>query len=265
MTELLNNRVAWNVENGVARITLSRPEQGNALDMAMATAVRDAVNRVQQGAAAGAIRVAVLAGEGKTFCVGGDLREFSAAEQRGRKVAEVADELHAAIEALRALTIPVVSVVHGAVAGGGLGLALAADLVLVSEDAKMRLAYTSVGLTPDCGTTWVLSQRLGLARALDLALTNRVVTAGEAAQGGLISRAVPAAKLAAESEAVITALANGPVEVFTETKRLMAAAREASLADQLRDESATISRIIETPDSREGMAAFLEKRPARFR
>ncbi|MFF3062881.1 enoyl-CoA hydratase/isomerase family protein, partial [Streptomyces sp. NPDC057909] len=197
-------------------------------------------------------------------CVGGDLREFASAQDRGKKVTEVADELHCAILALRACAIPVVSVVHGTAAGGGIGMALAADVVLAASEAKLRLAYTAGGLTPDCGSTWVLARRLGSARALDLALTNRILTGFEAAQWGLVSRAVPAAELAAESEHVIESLRSGPVGAFAETKRLIDAAQHRSLVEQLHDESDTIGWQIGTREAIEGVTAFFEKRPANF-
>ncbi|MFI5793473.1 enoyl-CoA hydratase/isomerase family protein [Streptomyces sp. NPDC051677] len=261
---MMRDRVRWSVEDKVARLTLARPEAGNALDMAMAAALQDAADRVVKGAADGTVRVAVLEAEGPTFCVGGDLREFAGAEDRGQKVKEVADALHRAILALRACRVPVVSVVHGTAAGGGIGMALAADIVLAASEAKLRLAYTAGGLTPDCGATWVLTQRLGPARALDLALTNRVVTGAEAAAWGLVSRAVPAAELPAESARVAEALRSGPAGAFAEAKRLVGAAQGRSLAEQLRDERDTIGRQIGTPEAYEGIAAFFEKRTPEF-
>lgn len=264
MPEVMRSRVRWSVEDGVAAITLARPDAGNALDMAMAEALREAADRAVEGASDGTVRVVVLAAEGPAFSVGGDLREFADAEDRGKKVTEVADELHRAILALRACRAPVVSVVHGTAAGGGIGLALAADVVLVASEAKLRLAYTAGGLTPDCGSTWVLTQRLGPARALDLALTNRLLSGAEAAQWGLVSRAVPAAELPSQTQQVVGALRSGPSDAFAETKRLVGAVRDRSLAEQLRDESDTIGRLIGGPDAVEGVDAFLEKRPPRF-
>jgi 2-(1,2-epoxy-1,2-dihydrophenyl)acetyl-CoA isomerase len=264
VSEQLRDRVRWDLDRGVARITMTRPEAGNALDMAMAEALREAAERVERGASDGSVRVAVMSAEGKTFCVGGDLREFAAAEQRDVQVAAVADELHRAILALRRASVPVVSVVHGTVAGGGVGMALAADVVLVAEEAKIRLAYTAAGLSPDCGSTWVLAHRLGPARALDLALTNRLLTGREAADWGLVSRALPADELAAVAEQVVEGLRAGAAPAFAETKRLVESARSRTLAEQLDEESATIAGLITGPDAREGVDAFLAKRLAVF-
>jgi 2-(1,2-epoxy-1,2-dihydrophenyl)acetyl-CoA isomerase len=264
VSEQLRDRVRWDLDKGAARITLARPEAGNALDLAMAEALREAADRVERGGDDGSVRVAVLAADGKTFCVGGDLREFAGAERRDVQVAAVADELHQAILVLRRASVPVVSIVHGTVAGGGIGMALAADVVLVAEEAKIRLAYTAAGLSPDCGSTWVFTHRLGPARALDLALTNRVLTGREAAEWGLVSRAVPSDELATVAEQVVEGLRTGASSAFAETKRLVESARSRTLAEQLDEESATIARLITEPEAREGVDAFLAKRPAVF-
>lgn len=264
MGEQLRDRVRWELEQGVARITMIRSGAGNALDMAMAEALGEAADRVERGAADGSVRVAVLAAEGKAFCVGGDLQEFAAAEQRDVQVAAVADELHRTILVLRRAAAPVVSVVHGTVAGGGIGMALAADVVLIAEEAKVRLAYTAAGLSPDCGSTWVLTDRLGPARALDLALTNRLITGRDAAGWGLVSRAVPSEALATVADEIVEALRTGPAAAFAQTKRLVESARTRSLAEQLDEESRSIAGLITGPDAREGVDAFLAKRPAVF-
>jgi 2-(1,2-epoxy-1,2-dihydrophenyl)acetyl-CoA isomerase len=263
MAEMLHDRVSWDLQNGVARITLARGA-GNALDMATAQGVREAAQRVARGALDGSVRVAVLAARGSTFCVGGDLHEFASATDRGTQVTTVADELHRAILTLSGASVPVVSVVHGTVAGGGIGLALAADIVLMAAEATLVLAYTAAGLTPDCGSTWTLARRLGTARALDLALTNRPLTGGDAAAWGLISRAVPADQLAQVADEVVAALRSGPVHAYAETKRLMAAAAQRDLPTQLADESATIGKLIVGADATEGVNAFLEKRTPSF-
>jgi 2-(1,2-epoxy-1,2-dihydrophenyl)acetyl-CoA isomerase len=262
--EMLHDRVRWELDDRVARLTLARPHGGNALDMAMTQGLGEAADRVAQGAANGSIRVAVLAAEGQTFCVGGDLRELAEAERRDLQVAAVADAMHRIITVLRQTSVPVVSVVHGTVAGGGIGLALAADVVLMAAEAKMRLAYTAGGLSPDCGSTWFLTQRIGSARALDLALSNRVLTGREAADWGLVSRAVSRQELNSIANDLVAGLRAGPAAAYAETKRLIEAAHHRTLFDQLTDESATIAGLITGPDAVEGVDAFLAKRPAVF-
>jgi 2-(1,2-epoxy-1,2-dihydrophenyl)acetyl-CoA isomerase len=263
MPELLYERIKWDVDDAIARVTLARGS-GNALDMATAQGIREAAERVRAGATDGSIRVAVLAAEGTTFCVGGDLREFAGAADRGTQVVACADELHAAILTLRAACVPIVSVIQGTVAGGGIGLALAADIVLMASEATMRLAYTAAGLSPDCGSTWLLAQRIGIARALDLALTNRAVSGSEAARCGLVSRSVPAGDLDREVAEVVSGLRAGSADAYAQTKRLIAAAPHRDLAAQLDDEAATIGKLIVGADGIEGVDAFLEKRAPSF-
>ena len=264
MSELLHERVRWDLGDGVARLTLARGA-GNALDLAMAQGLREAAERVAVGVDSGRVRVAVLAAEGSAFCVGGDLRELAGAADRGKQVTAVVDELNRAINTLSEASVPVVSIIHGTVAGGGIGLALAADIVLMAASATMRLAYTAAGLSPDCGATWVLARRLGKARASYLALTNQPLTGSEAFAWGLISRAIPAGELDRVADDVVAGLRSGPAGAYVETKRLMAAADHRDLATQLADESDTIAALIVGPDATEGINAFLEKRSPSFR
>ncbi|MEW1819265.1 enoyl-CoA hydratase-related protein [Arthrobacter sp. NPDC080031] len=265
MAENLFDRITWEVVEGVARITLARPSAGNSLDQPMGMALRKAADRLSKGAATGEIRVGVLAAEGKVFSVGGDLREFAGADDRGAQVQATADELHAGIATLRSLEIPLVSVLHGTAAGGGLGVALAADIVLAAAEAKLVMAYTASGLTPDCGLTWVIPQRVSWARAMDLALMNRVLTGEEAAQWGLISRAVPAVDLQSEVDRIVSALRDGSGTAFSGAKRLMAQSATRTMAEEMDVEAATIREVIAAPDGVEGVNAFLEKRTPVYR
>jgi 2-(1,2-epoxy-1,2-dihydrophenyl)acetyl-CoA isomerase len=177
---------------------------------------------------------------------------------------DVADALHQTILTLSKAPVPVVSVVHGTVAGGGVGLALAADIVLMAAEATMCLAYTAAGLTPDCGSTWILARTLGTARALDMALTNRRLTGTEAAEWGLVSRAIPRAELDNVAQDVVSGLRAGPAGAYARTKRLMSAAGDRDLATQLADETATIGQLIVGADGTEGVNAFLQKRSVSF-
>jgi len=265
VSDILYDRVRWDLDDGVARLTMARPHAGNALDWAMTQALGEAADRAAQGAADGSIRVAVLAAEGRTFCVGGDLRELAEAERRDVHVTAVADAMHRIITVLRRTVAPVVSVVHGTVAGGGIGLALAADVVLMAAEAKMRLAYSAGGLSPDCGATWFLTQRIGSARALDLALTNRLLTGREAADWGLVSRAVSNQDLDSVTADVVAGLRAGPAAAYAQTKRLIESAHSRTLVEQMTEESAAIAGLITGPDAVEGVDAFLAKRPAVFR
>lgn len=263
MTETLHDRVRWDLADGAARITLVGGG-GNALGMDTAEGLREAANRVAAGAKDGSVRVAVIAAEGSVFSVGGDLKEFAAVSDRGATVRKVADVLHETINIFVTAPVPVVSVVHGTAAGGGVGVALAADIVLMADTAVLRLAYTAAGLTPDCGSTWTLPGRIGIIRALDLALTNRPVTGAEAQAWGLVSRAVPADELTSTADELVSQLKAGPTGAFGETKRLLRSAGTRSLAEQMDEESATIGRIIGSPNGVEGVDAFLAKRKPTF-
>jgi 2-(1,2-epoxy-1,2-dihydrophenyl)acetyl-CoA isomerase len=247
--------------DGIAHIVLSRPEAGNALDLATSYGLRDAVAHVSK---LPDLRAVVLRGEGKRFCVGGDLTGFKQAPPGAGLCYDVAVPLHEAILALGELPIPVVAQVHGAVGGGGVGLVLAADIAVAAESTVFRLGYTGSGLSPDCGVTWDLPHRIGMAKAMDLLLTNRRVSAAEASALGLVSRVVADDDLQAEVRMVIQALGAVPRQTLAETKRLARSAQFRSRAEQLEDEAVTIGRIGDTADTREAINAFLEKRPPVF-
>lgn len=266
MSELLYDRVRWIQDGAIARIELAHPAAGNALDGAMARGLLEAATRVSAGAADGSLRVAVLSAEGPVFSVGGNLRWFAEAEDRGEKIAETARLLHDALRSLAGAPLPVVSVVHGTVAGGGIGIALAGDIVLFGSGAKLRVAYTAAGLSPDCGTSWALTRRLGLARALDLALTNRVVTAAELEQWGLVSRVVAQEALVEEADRVVQLLAAGSAPALAATKQLLREADEqaATFDAQLDAEADFISALMAGPDGHEGVDAFIAKRTPVF-
>lgn len=260
MPDNIHDRIAYDIVDRVARIQLVHSGAHNSLDQPMGAALRAAADRAAKDAASGVVKVVVVSAQGRVFSVGGDLGDFAGAEDRGAAVKATADGLHAGLATLRALEVPVVSVIHATVAGGGLGIALVGDIVIAATEAKLVMAYTASALTPDCGLTSVIPNRLTWARAMDLALTNRVITGAEAAEWGLVSRAVPATELDEAVDAVVSGLRDGPSGAFAETKRLMADSHERTFGDQLDQEAATISRAIVAPDGVEGVDAFLAKR-----
>ncbi len=264
MADLIRERVRYEVQDSIARVTLARPDAGNGLDLAMAEAIRDAAERACKDAEAGAVRAVLLAAEGQMFCVGGDLREIAEQTDRGAHLQAIAGAVHDGIRLLTGAPVPVVAAVGGTAAGGGVGVALAADIVVASATAKFAMAYTAAGLSPDCGTSWVLARRVGTVRALDLALTNRPLSAEDAAQWGLLSRVVDPERLAAEVDGIVAALAAGPRQAQAETKRLIRRADTVDLDSHLDDEAASISTLVATADGREGVDAFLGKRTPDF-
>lgn len=259
----MSEPVELTVADGIARVTLTG-FGGNAIAMALAVGLRHAVRQAVGLCEEGRVRVVVISAVGSAFCVGGDLGEFAAATDRSAHVGTLAAVMHETIGLLDACPVPVVSVVQGVVAGGGLGIALAADIVVMAHEASMVMAYTAVGLTPDCGVSWKLSRLLSGSRALDFALTNRRLTGSEAEAWGLVSRSVPRADLAAVALAMVKRLSAGPAEAFVRTKRLLRSADQHSLASHLEQEAACIACMAGTAEGVEGVDAFLDKRKPMF-
>jgi len=255
-------RVSTEIEAGVARIVMRRAERGNAIDLAMARGLLAAAIACR----ASAVRAVLLSGEGRSFCVGGDLREFAAL--RGRELsdhlARVTDALHGALRVFAAMDAPLVAAVRGPVAGAGVGLAAAADLTIAAADATFLLAYTGIGYSPDAGVTWSLPRLVGPKRALDLLLTNRRLSAREAFDLGLVTRVVDPGELSGEADRVAAALAGGATGAIGATRRLVAAGLSGDLDAQLDREARCLSGMAVSADGREGVTAFLEKRAPRF-
>lgn len=264
MPDTINDRVSYDLTDRVARIELANPTAYNSLDQQMAAAFRLAAERAAADVRRGGAHVVVVTATGRAFSVGGDLAEFGSSADRGAQVKATADDLHAGIEALRGIAVPVVSVINGTAAGGGLGLALVGDIVIAAAGAKLVFAYTASGLTPDCGATWVVSQRVSSARAMDLALTNRVITGAEAAEWGLVSRSVAADELASVVDDLVSSLAYGAAAALADTKRLLLDAPGRTQHDQMEEEAVSIARNIAGPDGLEGVDAFLAKRKPSF-
>jgi 2-(1,2-epoxy-1,2-dihydrophenyl)acetyl-CoA isomerase len=258
---LLRDRVRLELAGAVARVVLARPQTGNAVDLETASALQEAGERLQ---AAPGLRVVRIEAEGKAFCVGGDLRDFAGADDPGAHIAATADAAHRGLTALRELPVPLVGVVHGVAAGAGIGIALVADVVLAARSARFVVAYTAAGLSPDCGVSWHLARALGPARAADLLLTNRALSAEDAERWGLVSRVVDDADLARTADDVVARLASASTGALVEARRLARAAVTRDWSDHLADEAATIARLAGTPDGREGVRAFLDKRQPAF-
>lgn len=254
--------VSLSFASGVATLTLAAPATGNALDLAMAVALAQTVAEVRH---LEGLRVVRIDAVGPAFCVGGSLAEFAGVADASAHIAQVVAAAHDALRGLAALSVPLVCVVQGAAAGGGLGLAFSGDVVLAARSAKFVVAYAGVGLSPDCGVSWVLARQLGEARALDLALTNRSFSAEEAATWGLVSRVVDDAQLEDQAGALVEKLADGSVAALAATKRLIRCAGPAGWQEHLEREAQGIIELAASRDAHEGMRAFLEKRRPEFR
>ncbi len=253
----------FDVQNGVAKIQLNRPDAANAVNLEMGQELMQAALRCDEDAG---IRAVLITGTGKIFCAGGDLRAFeSHGDELPLRLKELTTYLHAAVSRFVRGDAPVITAVNGAAGGAGFSLAIAGDLVYASEKARFTMAYTQVGLTPDGSSTYFLPRIVGVRKALELALTNRVLTAQEALEWGLVNEVVAPDELMARAEAQAAALAQGPTKAFGEAKRLMREGLEGSLETQMELEARAIAAAGARPDGREGIKAFLEKRKADFK
>jgi 2-(1,2-epoxy-1,2-dihydrophenyl)acetyl-CoA isomerase len=245
----------------VALVTLNRPEQSNTLNLQMAMDLLAAALACARNAA---VRAVVLTGAGRNFSFGGDLRAMGTRERAlDDHIRELTTYLHAAISHFVRMDAPVVAAVNGTAAGAGVGLVAMADLALCARSAKFNLAYTSVGLTPDGGTTFLLPRTVGHKRAMELLLLNRLLGAEEALSWGLVNEVVADERLLERAVEVAERLAHGPRTAFGATKRLIAHSLGA-LESQMVLESETIAAQATSPDAAEGIDAFLGKRKARF-
>ncbi|PZR64635.1 MAG: 2-(1,2-epoxy-1,2-dihydrophenyl)acetyl-CoA isomerase [Chloroflexi bacterium] len=244
--------------DGVATVTLNRPETLNALN---ATLRRELLAAFKALARDDAVRVVVLTGAGRGFCSGADLRGGEG-ERDFRRV--LTDEYNPLVAAIRSLPKPVIAAVNGVAAGAGVSLALAADLVLAADDARFIQAFVKIGLVPDSGSTRTLVRALGRHRAARLIFTGEPLTAREAAEAGLVAAVAPAAELAELATRYAADLAAAPTRAIAYAKRAINAAEDEDLPASMAREAVLQALAGRTQDHVEGIAAFTEKRPARF-
>lgn len=256
--------LTFEIREQVAWITLNRPASYNAMNQAMMRELAEVANMCATDAS---IRCAVLTGAGeKAFCAGGDVTGFHAAgEGIGRGVYEGTMYLHAAASRFAWMRAPLIAAVNGVAAGAGLSALAFCDLAIAAETATFTSAYTRIGFSPDGSSTWFLPRLIGRRRAMELYLTNRTLSAQEALEWGLVNRVVPAADLMVEVEKLALQLATGPTRTFGAVKKLMQMSAADSLESQMELESRTLAEMAATPDAREGVRAFVEKRKPMFR
>ncbi|MDX6379822.1 MAG: 2-(1,2-epoxy,2-dihydrophenyl)acetyl-CoA isomerase [Rubrobacteraceae bacterium] len=256
------NTLLFDVRDGVAYVTLNRPDASNGLEMEMGRELMDAAQRCDEDPD---IRAILLSGAGSVFCVGGDLKNFATqGEHLPYHLKELTTYFHAAISRLARMDAPVVAAVHGVAAGGGFSLAISCDLVLAAESARFTMAYSKAGLTPDGSSTYFLPRLVGFRRAMELTLTGRVLSAQEASEWGIVNRVVPDDDLSAEAAELASQLASGPTKTLGASKRLLHTGWTETLETQMEHESQSIADAARTADAREGIAAFTEKRSASF-
>jgi 2-(1,2-epoxy-1,2-dihydrophenyl)acetyl-CoA isomerase len=253
----------YEVRDAVAWITFSRPERFNAMNAVMTRELCDIANRCSSDRR---VRAAVLTGSGEqAFCAGGDVSAFAERlDDIEILVKEMTTYLHAAVSRFARMRAPLIAAVNGVAAGAGLSVVSCCDLALAAETATFTSAYTRIGLTPDGSSTHFLSRLIGPRRAMELYLTNRVLSATEALDWGLVNRVVPAEALIAEAATLATQLAAGPTAAFGGVKALLQSAASESLETQMELETQAIAAAGASADGQEGIRAFVEKRPARF-
>ena len=245
----------------VALVTLNRPDSSNTLNIEIGMDLLAAAMTCSRNPA---VRAVVLTGAGRHFCFGGDLRAMaSKGEGAVGYLRELTGYVHSAISHFVRMDAPVIAAVNGTAAGGGVGLVAMADLAICGKSSKFNLAYSGVGLTPDCGTSFFLPRTIGAKRSLELLLLNRTLSADEAREWGLVNSVVEDEQLVEEAMRLAERLSQGATGAFGSTKRLLAASL-AGLESQMVLESETIANSSVTPEGAEGIRAFLQKRKPNF-
>jgi len=249
-------------DGGLAKITLSRPDAANALDLEMGKELMRAAIELDEDAS---VRAVLLTGKGKMFCAGGDLGAMnSAGDDAPAYLKELASYLHLAISRFARMRAPIVAAVNGTAAGAGFSMMCATDLAIAVDTAKFTMAYTGAGLSPDGSSSYFLPRIIGQRRTAELMLTNRVLSAAEALDWGILNQVVSAEELMPAAEKLAGGLAAGPTNAFATTKRLLVNSAYDSLESQMEHETRGIADAARSADGREGISAFLEKRRPSF-
>jgi 2-(1,2-epoxy-1,2-dihydrophenyl)acetyl-CoA isomerase len=256
--------ILFEIAEGVATITLSRPDKLNAFTSAMHVELRDAMRRVRSDSS---VRALLLTGAGRGFCAGQDLTEnvMSGAADSFDVGATLEQNYNPLVLGLRALPMPVICAVNGVAAGAGCNIALGCDLVLAARSASFIEVFSRIALIPDAGGTYFLPRLVGQARAMGMSITADKVTAEQAENWGLIWKCLDDDKLMPEARALAVELAKGPTGAYALIKQALYASSGNSIEQQLALEAKLQREAGKAADFREGVQAFLEKRPTRFR
>ncbi|MBN9698729.1 MAG: 2-(1,2-epoxy-1,2-dihydrophenyl)acetyl-CoA isomerase [Zoogloea sp.] len=257
--------ILFEITEGVARLTLNRPDKLNSFTGEMHAELRDALDRIQEDKS---VRVLVLTGAGRAFCAGQDLADPDMARTPSGGMPDIGNVVEKnykpLVLRLQNLRVPTIAAVNGIAAGAGASVALACDLVVASKSASFLQAFSKIGLVPDTGGTWFLPQRVGMARAMGLALLADKLPAEKAAEWGLIWAAYDDAEFAAKVDAMAGQLASMPTKALVRTRQAMHAAAGHTLEQQLSFEGGFMRELGWSPDYAEGVAAFMEKRAPKF-
>jgi 2-(1,2-epoxy-1,2-dihydrophenyl)acetyl-CoA isomerase len=255
--------MTYRVDSGVAHIRFTRPEGANAMNSEFATDLREVMIAASFDDAVKAVSVTA---EGKVFCAGGDLKYFNTlGDALPQTAASLVTDYHAATYRMNRMPKPVVAGVRGAAGGAGMSLMCAMDLVIAGESAKFTMGYTKAAMTPDGTSSYFLARHIGLRRAMELTLTNRVLSAQEALDWGLVNTVVPDDEVDEAAAELAGSLAAGPARSLGAAKRLIYEGYESELEVAGEREAHAITATMATPDGIEGIAAFAERRPPIYR
>jgi 2-(1,2-epoxy-1,2-dihydrophenyl)acetyl-CoA isomerase len=252
--------IAVEASGRVVTVTLNRPSAANTMNYTMVSEIADAAHRCAFTDA----KIVVLTGAGRFFCAGGDLADFAAAPDRSQHLKAIADTLHQALSTFARMDAISIVAVNGVAAGAGLSLAASADLVVAAESATFTMAYTRVGLSPDGGASYHLPRLIGIRRTQELMLTNRTLTAELAQDWGLVTEVVPDDQLLQRVSQLATHFASAAGQSNAAVKKLLLASFGNGLEEQMALEAHLIARNAGGPDGREGVDAFIAKRPPRY-
>src|SRR5690606_21305721 len=245
------------VTDGLARVTLNRPARLNAIDADAADRWRDVAREVTER---DDVQAVLLDAAGPAFCAGGDVQAMATADYDAASIADHADVIHEGHAILRAGTKPIVAAVQGAVAGGGIGFMLCADYIVAADTSFFASRYAAIGLTPDCGVSTLLTEAVGMRRALQFTLSDSRLTAAAAREGGIVTEVVPADTIDARAREVAGHWLAGAAGAYGQARRLLRAAPLRTVRESLDDESRTIAASFATDDAERLIAAFTAPR-----
>lgn len=255
----------WQVADRVGHITFNRPDAGNAVNLPLARAFAAVVGQAAQAVAAGAVGALFMTARGRQYCVGGDIQSFIARrDDLSALVDEILTVVHPAIHILATLPVSLVTAVQGPIGGAGIAMALCGDFVLAADSIKLRGGYTAIGLSPDAGASWFVTRRAGPSVAKRIFMRNESIPAEECLRLGLVDELHPADALPSAALQLARTLANGAAGSLAAVKRLCDGAAAHDLHAHLDLEHRLLRERTQSPDSREGIAAFVEKRTPVF-
>jgi 2-(1,2-epoxy-1,2-dihydrophenyl)acetyl-CoA isomerase len=254
--------IKFEKQRAVAKIELNRPDAANGLNIQMASELKQAAQLCENDPE---LKAVVLSASGRFFCAGGDIKEMlSHGDEIGTAIKALADNLHSAISILSRMQAALIVAINGVAAGAGFSIALIGDIVLAAESASFTMAYTRAGLCPDGSSSYFLPRLVGLRKAQELMLTNRTLSAAEAGELGLVTRVVADDELRQQANQVATDLADSARLSTAYVKKLLLASAGNDLETQMELEGQLVSQCAASPDGREGIQAFVEKRKPEF-